>query len=68
MKCSPKMMRYTGYLHILALAVAIYGTYHQVEPQLMIIRNPMSGECLIGPVSGAAAAVCARLSCERPAS
>ena len=31
MKCSPSMMKYTGYLHILALAVAIYGTYHQVD-------------------------------------
>ena len=29
MKCSESMMKYTGYLHILALAVAIYGTYHQ---------------------------------------
>ena len=31
MKCSPKMMRYTGYLHIVALAVAIYGTYAQID-------------------------------------
>ena len=31
MKCSPSMMKYTGYLHILALIVAIYGTYHQVD-------------------------------------
>ena len=31
MKCSPKMMRYTGYLHILALCVAIYGTFHQID-------------------------------------
>ena len=31
MKCSESMMKYTGYLHILALAVAIYGTYHQVD-------------------------------------
>ena len=31
MKCSPSMMKYTGYLHILALIVAINGTYHQVD-------------------------------------
>ena len=31
MKCSEKMMRYTGYLHIVALAVAIYGTYAQID-------------------------------------
>ena len=31
MKCSPKMMKYTGYLHILALCVAIYGTFHQID-------------------------------------
>uniref|UniRef100_A0A6C0CRA4 Uncharacterized protein n=1 Tax=viral metagenome TaxID=1070528 RepID=A0A6C0CRA4_9ZZZZ len=31
MKCSPKMMRYTGYLHIIALIVAIYGTFHQID-------------------------------------
>ena len=31
MKCSPAMMKYTGYLHILALDVAIYGTYHQID-------------------------------------
>lgn len=31
MKCSPAMMKYTGYLHIIALIVAIYGTSKQVE-------------------------------------
>ena len=31
MACSPTMMKYTGYLHIIALIVAIYGTIHQVE-------------------------------------
>ena len=31
MKCSPAMMKYTGYLHIIALVVAIYGTYHQID-------------------------------------
>jgi len=31
MKCSPKMMKYTGYLHVLALFVAIYGTFHQID-------------------------------------
>jgi hypothetical protein len=31
MACSPTMMKYTGYLHIVALIVAIYGTIHQVE-------------------------------------
>jgi len=31
MKCSDSMMKYTGYLHILALAVAIYGTYTQID-------------------------------------
>ena len=31
MKCSEKMMRYTGYLHIVALVVAIYGTYAQID-------------------------------------
>ena len=31
MKCSPALMKYTGYLHIIALVVAIYGTYHQIE-------------------------------------
>ena len=31
MKCSDSMMKYTGYLHILALAVAIYGTYSQIN-------------------------------------
>mgnify|MGYP004176806213 CR=1 FL=1 len=31
MKCSESMMKYTGYLHILALAVAIYGTYTQID-------------------------------------
>ena len=31
MKCSAKMMSYTGYLHIIALAVAIYGTMHQID-------------------------------------
>tara|TARA_B100000925_G_C21918501_1_gene434745 strand:+ start:438 stop:734 length:297 start_codon:yes stop_codon:yes gene_type:complete len=24
-------MRYTGYLHVLALCVAIYGTFHQID-------------------------------------
>ena len=31
MKCSEKMMQYTGYLHIVALIVAIYGTYAQID-------------------------------------
>ena len=31
MQCSPKMMTYTGYLHILALCVAIYGTFRQID-------------------------------------
>ncbi len=31
MKCSPKMMEYTGYLHIVALVVALYGTYAQID-------------------------------------
>ena len=31
MKCSPAMMKYTGYLHILALIVAMAGTYYQVD-------------------------------------
>ena len=31
MKCSDLMMKYTGYLHILALIVAIYGTYSQID-------------------------------------
>ena len=31
MKCSPKMMEYTGYLHIVALVVALYGTYAQIN-------------------------------------
>ena len=31
MKCSDSMMKYTGYLHILALAIAIYGTYTQID-------------------------------------
>ena len=31
MKCSNSMMKYTGYLHILALIVAIYGTYSQID-------------------------------------
>ena len=31
MKCSDSMMKYTGYLHILALMVAIYGTYSQID-------------------------------------
>ena len=31
MQCSPKMMKYTGYLHILALCVAMYGTFRQID-------------------------------------
>ena len=31
MKCSEKMMRYTGYLHIVTLVVALYGTYAQID-------------------------------------
>ena len=31
MKCGDSMMKYTGYLHILALIVAIYGTYSQID-------------------------------------
>ena len=30
-KCSSKMMKYTGYLHIIALFVAIYGTMKQIQ-------------------------------------
>ncbi len=30
-KCSPKIMKYTGYLHIIALFVAIYGTMKQIQ-------------------------------------
>ena len=31
MKCSNNMMKYTGMLHIFALIVAMYGTYHQID-------------------------------------
>ena len=31
MKCSSNMMKYTGYLHIVALIVAIYGTEQQIN-------------------------------------
>ena len=31
MKCSAAMMRNTGYLHIIALVVAIYGTVKQID-------------------------------------
>jgi hypothetical protein len=31
MKCSNEMMNYTGYLHIIALVIAIYGTIHQID-------------------------------------
>ena len=31
MKCSKSVMKYTGYLHIIALVVAIYGTFHQID-------------------------------------
>ena len=31
MKCSQSLMKYTGYLHIIALVVAIYGTYYQID-------------------------------------
>ena len=31
MKCSERMMRNTGYLHVVALVVAIYGTYAQFD-------------------------------------
>jgi len=31
MRCSNDMMKYTGYLHILALMIAIYGTYRQID-------------------------------------
>ena len=31
MKCSPSLMKYTGYLHVLALIVAIYGTIAQIN-------------------------------------
>jgi uncharacterized membrane protein YebE (DUF533 family) len=31
MKCSPKLMKYTGYLHIIALIVAIYVTFRQID-------------------------------------
>ena len=31
MKCSAAMMRNTGYLHIIALIVAIYGTVKQID-------------------------------------
>ena len=42
MKCSDSMMKYTGYLHILALAVAIYGTYTQIDSVLEILTNSQS--------------------------
>lgn len=31
MKCSPLLMKSTGYLHVIALIVAIYGTYQQID-------------------------------------
>lgn len=31
MKCSNAMMKYTGYLHFVALAVAIWGTMKQID-------------------------------------
>jgi hypothetical protein len=31
MRCSKMMMRYTGYLHVVALFFAIYGTYAQID-------------------------------------
>ena len=31
MTCSSMMMNYTGYLHILALIIAIYGTMQQID-------------------------------------
>jgi len=31
MKCSPMIMRMTGYLHVIALIVAMYGTYRQID-------------------------------------
>lgn len=31
MVCSSSMMKYTGYLHVLALIVAAVGTYKQIE-------------------------------------
>ena len=31
MKCTPAMMRMTGYLHVIALIVAMYGTYRQID-------------------------------------
>jgi len=31
MKCSAAMMKYTGYLHIIALVIAIYGTMKQID-------------------------------------
>ena len=31
MKCTPKMRKYTGYLHFIALAVAGWGTSKQIE-------------------------------------
>jgi len=30
-KCSNSMMKYTGYLHFIALAVAIFGTIKQID-------------------------------------
>ena len=31
MQCSNEIMNYTGYLHIIALVIAIYGTIHQID-------------------------------------
>ena len=31
MKCSQGLMKYTGYLHVIALIIAIYGTYTQID-------------------------------------
>ena len=31
MKCNKLMMKITGYLHILAMAASIFGTYKQIE-------------------------------------
>lgn len=31
MPCSSQMMKYTGYLHVIALVVTVIGTYLQID-------------------------------------
>ena len=31
MKCNSTIMKYTGYLHVLSLLFAVFGTYKQIE-------------------------------------